>query len=506
MTETGDQPLEAILRHCARCAPEPWYPSLFSQSTGTPRERIDPDLDRLRLAGLIRLTDWVSGRGQGYVLTTEGQRILEDPRLLRRLRDGYLPAAATAPAGDTVADGPAGPWDRGAAVQAALSDRALPRVTQVLIALNVLVFVAGMLLASRSQIPASLFLFPGKAEQVGQQLQYQRLLKTIGAVSGPDVLLRRQWWRLLSCCFVHVGFIHLAVNMYALFAVGPLLEQLWGRWRFMLLYLLSGICGSCGMLIESPLSPGAGASGALWGILASLATWVFLHRTVLPRELLSFWRGQLLIVFISNLLITFYIPEISKGAHFLGGAVGLLAALPLDYVRFGPPGRRWLGWAALAAIPAFCVAWLERSFEGANGETIRQVNAQREAFRSDLELAPQLDRVEGEAVDLYNHHAEPLLQERPERRDPEEVRRTIGQLVDAKGRLADLSRRLSSAGPVDDVQAEKRRREELDYAEALAHLLGLTADALTPAHDRKEREARVRAQEKVVNELAKARP
>src|SRR5439155_27258833 len=72
MASQTNELLEILLRECQAAAPEPWYPSDYARQTGVARETIDADLDRLRLAGLLRLSDWVQGKGQGYVLTPEG--------------------------------------------------------------------------------------------------------------------------------------------------------------------------------------------------------------------------------------------------------------------------------------------------------------------------------------------------------------------------------------------------------------------------------------------------
>src|SRR5947208_1219339 len=95
MSKLNMNPLEAILKLCAEAAPNPWYPSVFAQTSGIPRAQLDPHLDTLRLGGLIRLTDWVQGRGQGYALTPEGEAVVQSPRLLEMLRSkGVAPVPA----------------------------------------------------------------------------------------------------------------------------------------------------------------------------------------------------------------------------------------------------------------------------------------------------------------------------------------------------------------------------------------------------------------------------
>ncbi|WP_073226474.1 rhomboid family intramembrane serine protease [Pedobacter caeni] len=75
-----------------------------------------------------------------------------------------------------------------------------------------------------------------------------------------------QWWRLLSNCFLHFGFIHLLLNMYALFYVGFLLEPFLGRSKFIIAYLLTGIAASALSLWWHDYTVSAGASGAIFGL------------------------------------------------------------------------------------------------------------------------------------------------------------------------------------------------------------------------------------------------
>src|SRR5262249_10876867 len=71
MPITDPNPQALILRLCADAAPNPWYPSAWVREQGISRDDVDPFLDQLRMGGLIRLTDWVAGHGQGYALTEE---------------------------------------------------------------------------------------------------------------------------------------------------------------------------------------------------------------------------------------------------------------------------------------------------------------------------------------------------------------------------------------------------------------------------------------------------
>jgi membrane associated rhomboid family serine protease len=356
MAKASTDLLEVILRECVRTGNQPWYPSTYVQETGLSRDDLDASLDDLRLGGLVRLTDWVKDRGQGYVLTPEGKAVVDSPRLLERLRTNGVPAQPV-PASARVmrqADRPTA-WDRGEDVRAALTTSSTPRVTLVLLFLNLLVFAYGCMLAVRSQIPLNDFI-AGSSEPV---LEISHLT---GSLRPVDIVVRGEWWRLITCCFVHFGLLHLGVNMYSLYVIGPLLERMWGRWGFLVLYLLTGLVGSCSMVFFSDFRNGAGASGAIWGIMASMATWVFLNRHHLPRQLVSAWSRQLFIVFLLNVFIS-NLPGISASAHFGGGIAGLILAVPLHYARQARGLLRWLAIASIAAVPVAALAAVQYKVE-----------------------------------------------------------------------------------------------------------------------------------------------
>jgi rhomboid protease GluP len=322
MTVNADgNPLVGILQLCASSAPQPWYPSAYAKEKGIDRDSLDPHLDRLRMGGLVQLTDWVQGTGQGYRLTPEGERVLQTPRDLAVLGDGQLPQQkiveqVAGPQGSTSA------WDRGEAIRNSLLDSEPPRATQVLLFANIAVFLVGLALAGKEGL-ASPYLAGTSPHSLGSEKLWE-IQHELGAITGTD-LVRGQWWKLISSCFVHFGLIHLLVNMYTLYVLGPQSEKMWGRWRFLLIYFICGLGGSCAVVWNNPEAGGAGASGALWGLMTSYLAWVFLNREYLPGALsperLRAWLSVLLInVFISMM------PGISAAAHFGGGAVGVPAA------------------------------------------------------------------------------------------------------------------------------------------------------------------------------------
>lgn len=131
-----------------------------------------------------------------------------------------------------------------------------------------------------------------------------------------------QPWRMITSAFLHAGWLHLLVNMYALWIVGPFLEQMLGRWRFVALYLLSAFGGSVAVIWLADWGQAVvGASGAVFGIFAAIA--VVLRRT--GRD-----ARQILIVIGINVVFSLVIARVSWQAHLggllVGAAMGFLFA------------------------------------------------------------------------------------------------------------------------------------------------------------------------------------
>ncbi|MFA1549628.1 rhomboid family intramembrane serine protease [Actinomadura chokoriensis] len=145
-----------------------------------------------------------------------------------------------------------------------------------------------------------------------------------------------EWYRLLTTMFLHqrggsFGITHILFNMWALWAVGPALEQLLGRWRFLALYMLSGLGGSVLLyLVGAPQDAAVGASGAIFGLFGAYF--------VIGRKL-GGPVGPIVVLLVINLVITFSVPGISWQGHVGGLAVGALLSAAYAYA---PAARRRL--------------------------------------------------------------------------------------------------------------------------------------------------------------------
>ena len=171
-----------------------------------------------------------------------------------------------------------------------------------------------------------------------------------GFLYGP-LVANGDWWRLFTAPFLHYGPIHLAFNMLALWWFGAAVEQVLGRGRYLLLYLVSGLAGSAGALIFSPLNPTVGASGAIFGILGAAL--------VLERQRTYVLGGGAMGIILFNLIFTFAIPGISIGGHLGGLAGGALGTLALSrfgrgHAVYGRPGL--VGVVGLLAVGVLSVA------------------------------------------------------------------------------------------------------------------------------------------------------
>jgi membrane associated rhomboid family serine protease len=461
MAEIGQSPLETIFRNCAAQAPAAWYPSCDQQLARLDPRQLNGYLNVLRMAGYIDLSDWKDEWGQGFRLTERGRHLLSDPAQVALIQRGVLPSQAASPQSPRHEVDPR-LIERAEAVRQAWGRKRPAYMTRALLIANVAVFGYGVWLGHQDGAPLDRFL-TGTTNHV---------FRATGGLLAADILGRHQWWRLLTCCFVHIGFFHVAVNMFALYSVGPILERLWGSMRFLLLYLVSGVCGSCVMVLSNLLAHegggGAGASGALWGVMGSFGAWLFLNRRALESSFVRSCTRALLFNLVLNLAITFGIPHISKSAHFGGLAAGMLAAWPLDAWQFW--GRwRWLAALLFVAIPlaflspvVFIVQVYDREIERQQQENVLE----------------RMDRATQTIVLFIQNEAVPIVTMDPPHRRRAAAQRirsqlefALGQLEQDRGHLEQLN---SSRAP--GVEAE--RRHALAAIDLLCGMLNRLKDRL----------------------------
>lgn len=132
-------------------------------------------------------------------------------------------------------------------------------------------------------------------------------------------------YRLLTCAFVHIGIIHLVVNMYSLYVVGSQVENFYGKIKYLLIYLISAVCGSILSIGFNDNVISAGASGAIFGLLGAILYFGVKYRTYLGQTI----KSQVIPIILINLVIGFTTPGIDNAAHIGGLLGGVLSAMAL---------------------------------------------------------------------------------------------------------------------------------------------------------------------------------
>ncbi len=472
MSQAKYHPLEAILRFCAQAAPGPWYYQVFAQQSGIDPERLVDLMEILWLEGLVQKARAGPETGPGVTLTERGKQVVEDPEAMRRLV-----------AGEAVL-----PGDVGSAIRQSLRRPTRPLLTKAIIVVNVAVFVVGALLASRTPGLLSEYLLGflnGKGHMANGP--WFNLMEKMGILTAPD-LLRGQWWRLMTTAFLHDGVIHVGMNMYALWILGRSVEQTWGRWRYLTMYLLSAWGGSCLAMTFAPGIAMLGASGAVCGILGVEGVWIVLYGRYIPQRMASRGRRAML----TNIVLIVFmslIPGVSWQGHLGGGLAGAAAALVLHFQRFGGPVLRVLGVLALPLMAWGSFAYMQQTV----AKSKVGLDAELDEFNNDL--IPPIHKDTNEAWEAYHEKAEPQLELRAERRDEVETKAALDALEASISQLHALAAKLQQAGAYRDKRVEKARTTALDYVNALADACEETTRCLRDNKEWKNAQRR-RLQEK----------
>ena len=159
-----------------------------------------------------------------------------------------------------------------------------------------------------------------------------------------------EMWRLLTCAFLHVGLIHLIVNMYSLRVIGPSVEGLIGKGKFVFIYLISAISASLMSLVfvDSNIVS-VGASGAIFGLMGALLYFGYHYRLYLNDAI----KTQIIPVILFNLIIGFMMPGIDNGAHIGGLIGGYLATMAIGIKNKSEKKDMINGWIVLILYLAF---------------------------------------------------------------------------------------------------------------------------------------------------------
>lgn len=184
-----------------------------------------------------------------------------------------------------------------------------PVVTYILIVLNVMIFLYTMLYDQNDRL-------------------FYELANNYVYVQNGEI------YRLFTSMFLHADIMHIVFNMYALYLLGPIVERYYGKTKFILIYFISGILGSLfSCVFMSSNTYAIGASGAIFGLLGSIAYFTYYYRATLQGLL----RSQILPVILINLGLGLFIPGIDVSAHIGGLIGGILTSMAIG---IGDKGRK----------------------------------------------------------------------------------------------------------------------------------------------------------------------
>ncbi len=145
---------------------------------------------------------------------------------------------------------------------------------------------------------------------------FTKSLILLGA-NNRGLVLGGEYYRLITNAFLHGSVIHLLVNMYSLWVVGSQVETFIGRWKFLIIYLLSAFMGSLFSIVFFSDSISIGASGAIFGLMGSLLYFGYHYRLYLSNTL----TRELIPIIVLNLILGFTLKGIDNAAH-IGGLLG----------------------------------------------------------------------------------------------------------------------------------------------------------------------------------------
>ncbi len=173
-------------------------------------------------------------------------------------------------------------------------------------------------------------------------------LINFGANNRDLVITYHEYYRLISSIFIHIGIMHLLVNSYSLFIIGTQVESFYGKFKYIVIYLVSGICGSL-LSIVTNNSISAGASGAIFGLLGSILYFGYHYRLYLGTTI----KSQIIPIIVLNLMIGFLSSGIDNFAHIGGLIGGILISMALGVTYKSKKQEKINGYILLGLFVCF---------------------------------------------------------------------------------------------------------------------------------------------------------
>lgn len=211
----------------------------------------------------------------------------------------------------------------------AVFEQKKPIMTYLLIAINTVVFL-------------SMYLFGNGSRDVSTLIDF-------GANYGA-LVKSGEYYRLVTSAFIHIGLLHFIMNNYALYIIGSQIESFLGRFKYIVVYLLSAVMGNLLSIVFSDFIS-AGASGAIFGLFGALLFFGYHYRIYLGTVL----KSQVIPLIVLNLIIGFTISGIDNAAHIGGLIGGYLLTMAVGVPYKSTQGEKINGWILTIIFTVFLI-------------------------------------------------------------------------------------------------------------------------------------------------------
>ena len=217
----------------------------------------------------------------------------------------------------------------------------------------------------------------------------------------PDYFQGGEWWRAVSCIFIHIGGLHLVLNITGLWVLGRIAEDMFGGVRMLAIFAVAGVVGSSASYLLSGAAS-AGASGAVFGLLGAVFVEITWHRARYRQAWKRGMWGGLVVVTLAQLGYGFLYPVVDQWAHGAGlGSGALVGALLSPHARWEKPAR-WLARGIAAAFVAASLAALIFVITTSASDTFARLPREVKMLRGvvvDVPIVWHSSRPEGEAFE-----------------------------------------------------------------------------------------------------------
>ena len=217
-----------------------------------------------------------------------------------------------------------------------------------------------------------------------------------GANFGPATQ-DGQWWRLGTAMFLHFGMLHLALNMWAMWDVGRLVERLYGRLRFAMLYLGAGVAGNLlSLVVQGNRAVSGGASGAIFGLYGALLVFLWRERGHVDRREFRWLFGAACAFTLLTLVMGQVVPGIDNAAHIgglvAGALLGRMLARPWAHASPRTHGGRWVA-AGLLVLAVMLLLTHIPAPSYRMGQELRARAAIRQFLDEDRRISKRWDEI-----------------------------------------------------------------------------------------------------------------